>query len=226
MFSLKLFSKCCGNEWLQMFKANKETFYFEAGQRIFTEGEIVKGIFFVEKGNIKVLSKAYDKTDKIIRLASTGMILGHRGFNAKRYPVSAEALTQTIVTFVPLNVFLNILKASPEMVIYLLNFMSDELQEAELRMKNLIILDPKVRIAIILLKLVEVFGYQKKEVKNLLSFTISRTDMANMGGTTYETVIRTLAIFKKNKVISLAGKEIVILNEKKLRQIATGKMKD
>ena len=182
----------------------------------------MKGIYFVEKGKLKVLSKAFDGSEKIIRLVAPGMILGHRGLHAKHYPISAESLTDAIVTFMPLPTFVDMLKANPEMAVYLINFMSDELRDTELRMKNLLILDPKIRIAIILTQLIDTFGYDKKSPKNLLSFTLSRADLANMGGTTYETVIRTLALFKNNKLISLEGKEIAILNEKKLRELASG----
>lgn len=59
------------------------------------------------------------------------------------------------------------------MAIYMINFLSQELREAEDRMKNLSILDPKKRIAIILIKLIEVFGYLDKK-SNLLSFTLKR----------------------------------------------------
>jgi len=222
MFSLKLFTKYCSKEWQLVFKSQKQTFYFESGQRIFQQGDSVKGIYFVEKGKLKVLSKAFDGSEKIIRLVAPGMILGHRGLHAKHYPISAESLTDAIVTFIPLPTFVDMLKANPEMAVYLINFMSDELRDTELRMKNLLILDPKIRIAIILTQLIDTFGYDKKSTKNLLSFTLSRADLANMGGTTYETVIRTLALFKNNKLISLEGKEIAIVNEKKLRELASG----
>ena len=108
------------------------------------------------------------------------------------------------------------------MAAYLINFLSDEIRDSEKRMKNLLIPDPKIRIAIILVKLIDDFGYNKEAGNNLLTYTLSRTDIANFCGTTYETVIRTLAHFKKNKIINLVGKEIAIANEKKLREIASG----
>ncbi|MBK9282995.1 MAG: Crp/Fnr family transcriptional regulator [Sphingobacteriaceae bacterium] len=220
MFSLKLFTKYCTKDWQTHYKSNKQTFYFESDSRIFDEGDPVKGIYFVEKGYLKVLSKTLDGSEKIIRLVAPGMILGHRGFNAKFYPISAESLTEVVLTFFPLSTFINMLKANPDMSIYLLNFMSDELRDTESRMKNLMISNPKIRIAIILIQLIDILGYDKKSDKKLLAFTLTRTDFANMGGTTYETVIRVLAQLKKDKLIGLEGKEITILNEKKLRELA------
>ena len=105
------------------------------------------------------------------------------------------------------------------MAIYMINFLSQELREAEDRMKNLSILDPKKRIAIILIKLIEVFGYSGTK-SNLLSYTLKRNDIANMANTTYETVIRSLSFLTEKGLIELLGKQISIKNEKKLRDFA------
>lgn len=220
MFSIKIFKKHCSREWLPVFELNNQVFEVKAKQRIFSEGEPVKGIYFIEKGKAKVLSKFNDKEEKIIRIASDGAILGHRGINVKKYPISAEALTDSTITFVPIQVFMNILETNSGMAIYLINFMSDELRDSEERMKSLLILDPKIRVAIILVKLIDSFGYDPIS-KNKLTFTLSRADIANMAGTSYETVIRTLALLKDSELISLENKEIVVLNEKKLRILAS-----
>ncbi len=108
------------------------------------------------------------------------------------------------------------------MAIYLLDFVIEELREAEERLKGLLIFDPKKRVALILIKLIDCFGYANKS-SNLLSYTLSRSDIANMAGTTYETIIRTLASFEKSKFIELVGKEIAIKNEAKLQEIVSDK---
>lgn len=198
---------------------NKSTIHVNAKERIFNEGDPVKGIYFIEKGKVKVLSKFNGKGEKIIRIAGNDMILGHRGINYNSYHISSEALTDTTLTFLPINIFLKIIKANPNMAIYLLNFFIEELREAEDRMDSLLNFDPKKRVALVLLKLIDCFGYASKN-SNLLSFTLTRADIANMIGTTYETVIRTLAKFEKLNYIELVGKEIAIKNISKLKEIA------
>lgn len=220
MFSTKIFKKYCSEEWMIIFETNKQEIKINANQTVFNDGDPVKGIYFIEKGKVKVLSKMGENNYHIIRLAGNDTILGHRGIHYKKYHISAEALTDTKLTFLSIDIFISILKANPSMAIYLLNFMTDELREAEERLKNLLILDPKKRIALILLKLIDSFGYAGKTC-TLLSYTLSRTDIANMAGTTYETVIRTLSVFEKSKMIELIGKEIAIKNEPKLRMLAT-----
>ncbi len=222
MFSIRLLKKYCSSEWLPIFDLNKKITSVKAKERIFSEGDPVSGVYFIEKGKVKVLSRFNPTEEKIIRLAGDGMMLGHRGINIKKYPISAEALTDTSLTFVPIDIFIKILKANPELAVYLIHFMSDELRDAEERMKNLLILDPRKRISLILVKLIDTFGYKPKE-PGILSYTISRNDLANIAGTTYETIIRTLSLFEKLAFIELIGKEIKILDESELRLYAAEK---
>lgn len=219
MFSTKIFKKYCSEEWMIIFETNKQEIKINANQTVFNDGDPVKGIYFIEKGKVKVLSKMGENNYHIIRLAGHDSILGHRGIHFKKYHIKAETLEDCIFTFIPINIFIKIIKANPDMAIYMINFLSQELREAEDRMKNLSILDPKKRIAIILIKLIEVFGYLDKK-SNLLSFTLKRNDLANMANTTYETVIRALSYLSENGLIELVGKKISIKNEKKLREFA------
>ncbi|HRG00831.1 MAG TPA: Crp/Fnr family transcriptional regulator [Bacteroidia bacterium] len=219
MFSSKIFKKYCSEEWLIIFETNKQEIKIKANQVVFNDGDSVKGIYLIEKGKVKVLSKMGEKDYHIIRLAGHDSILGHRGIHFKKYHIKAETLEDSVFTFIPIEIFIKIIKANPEMAIYLINFLSEELREAEDRMKNLSILDPKKRIAIILIKLIDVFGYSNSK-SNLLSFTLKRSDIANMANTTYETVIRSLTFLEEKNLIEGIGKQIAIKNEKRLREFA------
>jgi len=216
MFSTRIFKKYCAKEWLLIFETHKKSLHFKAGQKIFNDGDAVSGIFFVEKGKVKVLSKLGKDNYRIVRLAGSDTILGHRGLHYRKYHFAAEAITDTTLTFLPIDLFVKIIKTNPGMAVYLINFLAEELREAEEQMKNLSILDPKKRIAIILIRLIDSFGYSALR-KGLLAFTLKRADIANMANTTYETVIRTLSHFEEEKLIKLVGKEIAILDEKALR---------
>lgn len=220
MFSTKNFKKYCSKEWTAIFNTTKKTIHIKAHETIFKAGDPVKGIYLIEKGKVKVLSEMGPNNTRIIRLAGHDSILGHRGLHFKRYHISAETLEDSVFTFIPIVIFEKLLKANPDMSMYLINFLSEELKEAEERMKYLSILDPKKRVALVLLKLVEVFGYAKSNAK-LLAFTLRRKDIANVANTTYETVIRSLAFLEEKGLITLVGKQVAITNEKKLRQFAT-----
>lgn len=219
MFSFTLFKQLCSPSGYQDFEISKKLTRVKAKSTIFNEGEEVRGIYFVEEGEIKVMSNFGKKERKILRFAGKGTIIGQRGFNSKTYPVSAEALTDSVLAFIPNDVFIRLLKYNPDLCLYMLGFMTEELQGAESRMINLLVLSPRYRIAQMLLSFVDEFGYDSKSNRKF-SYTPSRKDMANYVGTTYETVIRTLSLFEKKGIIKLAGKEIIIQNEARLRSEA------
>lgn len=214
-----LIKEFCSKEWFPLVEHYKKNLFFEKGEYIFKEGEVVKGIKFIDKGRIKVVSK-YDKSnEKIVRLAGNETFLGHRGFGSdKTYPVSAIALTETSITFLPDDIFYTLLKTNHQLSFYLLNFFADELRNSELEAKNYVRYTAKQRIVAAILNSVNAFGYDINE-KNKLAYTLSRQDFANLASTTYETVIRCFSELDKQKIIRLEGKEIRILNRAKLSRL-------
>lgn len=216
---MKLMKQYCGKEWHALLDFHKKELDFPAKSVIFDYGSPVEGIFFINKGNVKVLSQLNKDEERIIRLANDGMILGHRGIHADTYYIRAVALTEVRVSFLPINVFRAAMTANHKLASYLINFLSDELKDTEDRLKTLMIPDPKIRIAKLVVKLFDSFGLSKSQTGKL-AFQLSRHDISNMAGTTYETVIRTLNLFEKNKWIAFEGKELILSNEKALRDLA------
>lgn len=88
MFSSKIFKKYCSEEWLIIFETNKQEIKIKANQVVFNDGDSVKGIYLIEKGKVKVLSKMGEKDYHIIRLAGHDSILGHRGIHFKKYHIN------------------------------------------------------------------------------------------------------------------------------------------
>jgi len=61
---------------------------------------------------------------------------------------------------------------------------------------------------------------EEKEGKELMSFTISRKDLADLIGCAPETIIRMLSQLKKEGIIALNKREVEILDQNKLYKIA------
>ncbi len=206
----------CSEEWFLIINTNQAFKTIKKGEKIFSVGEKVIGMYFINDGYVKVASFHKNNMERIIKLAGKGDLLGHRGFSTTHYPISAIALTDTTVTFIPNTIFRTLIKANPALSIYLIDFLASELREAEERIESFMYSEIEERIARILIKLADSFGYKKNDHQKL-AYNLSRKDFANMAGTTYESVIRTLAQFQKHKYIKLVGKEILIVNLKKLK---------
>ncbi len=213
------FPKYCSPEWLPLINLYKKNQFFKAEDRIFNEGDPADGIYLLTSGKVKVVSQ-YDKNnERILRLAAEGQILGHRAIGQTVFPISAIALTDCSVMFIPKDIFLKLIMSNPEFSVFMINFIAAELLESEERMKNMIHHDVKMRIADIICMSLDAFGYDETE-KYKLSYTLSRKDYANIAGTTYETAIRVLFQLQEMGLIQLDKKAILVKNESGLRKLA------
>jgi len=212
--------KYCSEHWYEFILFHSKTITVEAGQAIFSAGETTLGIHILNKGKAKVVAYTGIGTERIIRLAAEDDVLGHRGFGGPwKYTVSAIALEDSELLFIPIDVFNAAFKSNPDFAYYMLMFFADELRESERLATQLPI---KNVIASVLYNNLQVFGYAT-DSNTKLSHTLSRKDLASQAGTRYETLVRTLAELNNEKIIKLEGKSIHILNEKSLLELKDGK---
>lgn len=207
----------CDKEWREFINFHKKELKFKKGEFIFQAGEETKGLYIIDLGKVKITYKQYDGSERLIRLAKTGEVFGHRGFGGNWiYPISAYALEDTAVSFIPVDVFNTIAKINPKFTYNLMMFFAEELRKSEAKIKHYPV---KILVARALLENYRAFGFKSDNSKELC-YTLSRKDLASKAGTTYETVVRSLAEFNKLKMIKIDGKSIHILELEKLRDYA------
>src|SRR5438874_639047 len=96
---LCLVQRFCTAEWVNIINKNKNQELNKKGQYLFREGDRVFGLFFIQSGKVKVISTGLNAKEQIVRLASDGHVVGHRGFGSETYPIGAVALEDTIACF-------------------------------------------------------------------------------------------------------------------------------
>lgn len=206
--------RLCLPEWLPAVEAQRQNLHFKKGEVIFTEGEEVRGIYFVYSGTVKVHKKWGTEKELIIRFAQKGEIFGHRGLGQEHhYPISATAIEPVTACYVDLGFFQTSLKVNPEFMYNLLLFFADELQESERKMRNLAHMQVKGRVAQALLGLEEKFG---RSPEGHIGIMLSRQDLASLVGATYETVFRIINELAQEQLIGLDAKNITIMDAVKL----------
>jgi CRP-like cAMP-binding protein len=206
-------------DWLPAIASHKINLIAKKGETIIKEGDPVTGVYFVTRGNVKVHKKWGDK-ELIIRFANTSKIFGHRGIGSMTsfYPISATALEETSLCFVPIEFFISTIKVNHDLAFKLLMFYADELQDSEKKMRELALMSVKSRLAVSLTNLCSQFGLNSD---GFIDLEISRQDLAAYAGATYETVFRTMNEMVKEGLISLDGKKIHIINTEGLQQLGS-----
>ena len=212
-------NKYCAPEWKPLITHYKVSDDYEAGSVIFSEGDEVKGIYQIYTGKIKVVSAHNTPNERIVRLAKSEELLGHRGLGGKMiYPVTAIALEKSQVTFIPIDIFNKTVKANPEFSFQLLMFFADEFKASEKRTKLMATMLAKEKVAVSILTIANAFGFHDDD-PTLLSYTPTRKEIAAIAGTTYETVIRELSRLERSNIILQEGKAIRVLDMKYLTSL-------
>jgi len=204
------------SEWMEKIAAKKQTLAFKKGEVIFKEGSPATGIYFLLEGIVKVHKHWGENKDLILHFSKPGELFGYRGLGDDTiYPVTATVLEHCTACFVPMDFFNETLRINHELTLQFLRFHLNELKYAELRMRNLALMDVKGRIADAILMLEKRFG---KRDDGFIGLQLKRQDLAAYAGTTYETFFRMVNELIKEGAIAVKGKQFSILNHQKLAQ--------
>lgn len=200
-----------GPAWRKKINPERLTISLKKGDILFKEGGPVLGIFFIYKGKVKVYNTGAQKRTQIVRFASSGSIVGHRGFGSlNNYPIGASALEDSIVCFIPRQLFFDTLVDNPPLTMELLNFYADELRRTENKLLSLSQMTVKQKLAECFITLSEIYGTTVKNGTSFLDVKLSRQDFADVIGSSIEEVIRTISQMKKEGLIVADGKSIGI----------------
>ena len=186
--------------------------FYDKGEFLFQEGEDPKGIFCLRAGKIKVSKYGVDGKGQITHLAHAGQTLGHRAlFADENYSGSAVALDRVHVCFIPKNSLKEIVNKNPSIVWSVAKLLAKELREAESKITHMAQESVKIRLIEALKTLIETYGYTIDGMT--INVPIIRQDLADIVGSTRETVTRNLYALQSENLILLSGKKISILDK-------------
>lgn len=207
-------------DWRRLIEISASQILLKKGERFIQEGEPMTGVYFVNKGTVKV-HKAWQEKELIVRFAHHGAIVGHRGIYANfesghTYPISATAIEPTEVCFVELPFFMSTLRVNPGFTFELMMFFAEELRQSEQNMRNLVHMSVKSRLALALFKLESQFGVSDE---GAIAISLSKQDLASYVGTTYETLFRMLNELVNDKLVGMDGKKTFIKDREGLKLV-------
>ena len=187
------------------------------GNALFREGENVNGVYCVKDGVCKMTKLSANGKDQIVKLSQKGELLGQRSLiSDEPANLSAIAVEDMQVCFIPKSEILSYFNNNNNFSMALMKSVCDDLKDADDTLVNLAQKNVKERLAQTLIYLQEKFGVLSD---NSLKLQLSREEIASIIGTATESCIRLLSEFKKEGIIELQGKKIIILDKAKLKRI-------
>lgn len=193
---------------------------YSKGEIIFREGSYPSGIFYLKSGKAKKYKVANDGGEQIFYVANTGELIGYHAVLADdRYPDCAAALEESIITFIPKEDFLEVLQRSNELSRRLLKMLSHEFAVLTNSITLFTKRSVRERFALQLVVLREKYKVNFQPGMPV-EINISRDDLASIVGTARENVVRVLSEFKEKNILETKGRKIIVLDVKKLIEIA------
>jgi CRP-like cAMP-binding protein len=210
-----IFKDISDDELLDISKNSINSTY-KRGQTLFVQGNHPYGIFGISKGNVKLTKLGFDGKESILKIISSGDILGHRSlFACSNYSTTATAIDDTEVYLFDKKYILNLINSNKTLANNIINKLSVDMGLAESKVSSLHQKNVRERLAELLVSLKESHGVQEgKMVK--IDIKLTREEMAEMIGTAHETLIRILTEFKDADIIEQNSKMIYIKNENEL----------
>ena len=187
---------------------------------IFEEGKPAKEVFILCEGQAKLYLTSRDGHVMILRLASAGDILGLSAtLNNTRFEVTAETLEPASLLSISREEFLAFHKTFGEVAERTSQVLAENYREAFLYARRLALSgSASGRLARLLLDWATTSASGKREPRFTMALT--HEELANMTGTSRETVTRTLNQFERDGLITRQGVLIIIRNPQRLNQLA------
>jgi CRP-like cAMP-binding protein len=196
--------------------ANQSDQKYQKGDVIFREGSVPAGIFLIRSGKVKKYKVDSLAKEQIIYVANHGELIGyHAVLSEERYPDSAAAIEDSIISFIPKEDFINILHRSPAFTQRLLKALSHEFTVLANTISVIAQRTAPERLAIALIVLREKYKDEESGEKDII-LNVSRMDLAGMAGIAQENVIRLLKEFKSEGILESDGRKIWIKDIKRL----------
>lgn len=181
------------------------------------EGDPGDALFIVIAGNVAVTRVSNEGKETILSILKDGDFFGEMGvLDGSPRSATIKAQGEVEVAILPRKEFLELLGKSPQMTLRLVLALSARLRATNQAMQAVAYQDVRTRLAALLLNLEKTFG-EKVEDGTRLTLRLNNQEMANMIGTTRETVNRMLNRFWDEKVIDMRTANIVVTDIDKLQ---------
>jgi CRP/FNR family transcriptional regulator, cyclic AMP receptor protein len=189
------------------------------GSHVFLQDEPLENVYFISEGKIKIYKTDVNGKEQIVSILKSGEMFPHVGFFRKGgYPAFSEVMKDSILVVVPIVPFEKVLIENPELCIKVFKVLGEKIVDLQERLESQILNNTYEQIIKLLVRLGKEHGKALKNGHILLKGEFTNRDLANMIGTTRETVSRTLTKLKKDHLIETDSENNLIFDTLKLSE--------
>jgi CRP/FNR family transcriptional regulator len=198
----------------------KSTAVYPKGAMLFIEGQQPRGVFVLCTGRVKLSTSSREGKTIITKISDPGDVLGLNAVVSDRpYEVTGEMMEPGQANFIPRDSLVHFLKEFPEVAVKVAQQLSRNYFVAYEEIRTLgLAVSPSEKFAKLLLSWSTKSAIQS-DGSSQVKLTLTHEEIAEIIGTTRETVSRLFSDFKKKQLMQLKGATLVIRSRMALEKI-------
>lgn len=202
---------------VQLTSDERELYTYNKKHILYKEGQRPRVMYHVISGKVKVSKTNQNGKELITNIYGPGDFFGYTSIlKDVNYNDEAEILEETTLMHIPREDFIQLVSNDMQIAQSFIKIITQNIVEKEENLLNLAYNSLRKKVAFGLTQLYD--KYKLNEAK-LPILNLSRENMAQSIGIATESLIRTLGDFKDEKLIDIQTGKVIILDERKLRNL-------
>ena len=194
---------------------------FKKDSVVLYEHETGSALFVIVEGKVKISRVSDDGREVILTILNDSDFFGEMAIlDGLSRSANVTAMEDSELFIIQRNDFIALLHTHPEISIALLKELTQRMRAADLKIKSLSLKDAEGKVATVILQLADDLGKIKNGTVEIEKLPLQH-DLANMAGTSRETISRTLHSLVKKELIELKGSKLKIINYEKFKELFT-----
>lgn len=195
-----------GEQVTSIWEEKGETRIAPRKEVLFRQNQYGRGVFLLHSGKVKIYTTLPDGQCRILYLYSKGALIGYRQvISGEQYPVSAEVVEKSIISYLSAEIFLELTHTVPSFSASILEALSLEFTVWVNQISIFAHYPVRIRLCICLLILWYKYTHGGKTHQPI---SLSRSNIAEYVGASLETVVRHLKYLEDNGYIERNGRRL------------------
>lgn len=200
---------------------------FNRDETVVLEGDdSVQALYLIATGSVQVYMTGIDGRETILSFLERGDFFGEMSLiDGEPRSASVRTVTDAKLLVIHRESFLSLIRKTPEIAMALMSELCKRLRKANKQIGSLSTMSVSGRVAGTLLNLMQERGVRIHTDNGSMVTVIhnrpTQQQLADMSGTTRETVSRICSLLVRTNAIAMTGKDIVIFDEDVLQEKAT-----
>ncbi|WP_313893570.1 Crp/Fnr family transcriptional regulator [Psychrobacillus sp.] len=192
---------------------------YRQGTHIFMQDDPLTNVYFIHQGQIKIYRTDMQGKEQIVNVLQQGDMFPHMGFFRKgNYPAHAQVSEDALLIYIPIQLFEEFLVTNPEVCVKIFRILGDKLVDLQNRLEEKILHNTYEQIILLLIRLAKNHGKKVNDTEFSITTHFTNRDLANMIGSSRETVSRTLTYLKKKDLLYTDSIGNIVLHIDKLKE--------